>query len=83
MTSYVTLRGDGDTEGLRSRVVRSIGAATAGRLRAYDELPEEATGTIRWWVATAIALALLVGSAAFSPKNSLQSAARLAAPQCG
>jgi hypothetical protein len=80
LTSYVTLRGDRDTAGLRSRVVRSIGAATAGRLRSHDELPAEATGTLRWWIATAIALAVLVGYSAASPKNTLQSAARLAAP---
>ena len=80
LTSYVTLRGDRVTGGLRSRVVRSIGAATAGKLKAHDELPAEATGTLRWWIATAVTLALLVAYGAASPKNSLQSAARLAAP---
>lgn len=80
LTSYVTLRGDESTQGLRSRVVRSIGAAAAGRLRQNDELPQEATGTFRLWIATSIALAILVAYAVISPKNSLQSAARLAAP---
>ncbi len=80
LTSYVTLRGDREAGDLRSRVVKSIGATTAGRLRGHDALPQEATGTMRWWVATACALAVLVAYAAFSPKNTLQSAARLAAP---
>jgi hypothetical protein len=80
LTSYVTLRGDRDIAGLRSRVVRSIGAATAGRLRSHHELPIEATGTFHWWIATAVTLALLVAYGAASPKNALQSAARLAVP---
>lgn len=80
LTSYVTLRDDQRTPGLRSRVVRSIGAAAAGRLRAHDELPQEATGTLRLWIAAALALAMLVAYAVVSPKNSLQSAARLAVP---
>ncbi len=80
LTSYVTLRRDREAGDLRSRVVRSIGASTATRLREHDALPNEATGTLRWWVATAVALAMLVGYAALSPKNTLQSAARLAAP---
>ena len=80
LTSYVTLQADRDAGDLRSRVVRSIGASTASRLRGHDALPIEATGTLRWWVATASALAVLVAYAAFSPKNTLQSAARLAAP---
>ncbi len=80
LTSYVMLRDDQETPGLRSRVVRSIGASAAGRLRAHDELPQEATGTLRLWIATAIALAVLVAYAVVSPKNSLQSAARLAVP---
>lgn len=85
LTSYVTLRDEpmtaGDNEAkLRNRVVRSIGAATAGRLKNYDALPVEATGTMRWWVVTAVMLAILVAYAVVSPKNSLTSAARLVAP---
>ncbi|MEM8667168.1 MAG: circumsporozoite protein- membrane associated protein, partial [Planctomycetota bacterium] len=80
LTSYVTLREQPNGAGLRGRVVRSMGAATAGRLRTFDELPTEATGTLRWWVATAAAFAVLVAYAVISPKNSFQSAARLAAP---
>ena len=80
LTSYVTLRDDQEIPGLRSRVVRSIGAVAAGRLRNYDELPREATGTLGLWIATAVALAMLVAYAVVSPKNSLQSAARLAVP---
>ncbi len=80
LTSYVTLRRDREAGDLRSRVVRSIGASTASQLRKHDALPMEATGTLRWWVVTAVALAILVGYAALSPKDTLQSAARLAAP---
>jgi hypothetical protein len=80
LTSYVTLRDQPGSAGLRGRMVRSMGAATAGRLRSYDELPTEATGTLRWWIATAAGLAILVAYAVMSPKSSLQSATRLAAP---
>lgn len=80
LTSYVTLKGSTDTAGLGGRVVRSIGAATANKLKSHDALPAEATGTMRWWIATAIALAALVGYALASPKSSLRSAARLALP---
>ncbi len=80
LTSYVTLRDDRTKGSLRSRVVHSIGAQAAGRLRTHDQLPEEATGTLRWWIAASAALALLVAYAVISPKNSFQSAGRLLAP---
>ncbi len=80
LTSYVSLRGDRVGSTLRHRVVRSIGAASAGYLRTHDELPSEAAGSFRWWIGTAVALALLMAYAVVSPKNSFQSAARLAAP---
>ncbi len=80
LTSYLTLRNDLDTASLHGRVIRSMGSITAGRLKSYDELPLEATGTLRWWVATAAALALLVAYGVVSPKNTLQSASRLVAP---
>ena len=79
LTSYVTLR-DGELPGLSNTVVRSIGARAAHRLRLHESLPLEATGTLRWWIATAAILALLVVYAAWSPKNTFQSASRLAAP---
>ncbi len=80
LTSYVTLKQGADPAGLNGRVVRSIGATTAERLKSHNALPAEATGTMAWWIATAIALAVLVGYMIVSPKNSLQSAARLALP---
>ncbi|MGI9472407.1 MAG: circumsporozoite protein- membrane associated protein, partial [Rubripirellula sp.] len=80
LTSYVTLRGERNAGDLRSRVVRSIGSSTAGKLQRHDVLPDEATGTFRWWIATAVAFALLAGYMVASPKNSIRSAARLAAP---
>lgn len=80
LTSYVTLRDRRDQPGLRSRVVRSIGTHVAGRLRAHDALPIEATGTFKWWIGAAALLALIVGYTALSPKNTLASVARLVAP---
>ncbi|TWT54392.1 hypothetical protein Pla22_20390 [Rubripirellula amarantea] len=80
LTSYVTLRPHREDGGLSGRVVRSLGSSTAGYLQKRDELPLEATGTMRWWIATAIMLAGLLLYAALSPKDSLQSATRLLAP---
>ena len=80
LTSYVTLRTDRSAGDLRSRVVRSIGSSTAGKLQSHEALPAEATGTFRWWIATAVAFAMLAGYVVATPKNSLQTVARLAAP---
>ena len=80
LTSYVTLRRHRQDGGLSGRVVRSLGSSTANYLKTHDELPLEATGTMRWWVATAVMLAGLLAYAALSPKNSLQSVSRLLAP---
>ena len=83
LTSYVTLRHEASKSDLQTRVVQSMGSVTAGRLRSYDEVPEEAAGNFRWWITTSLAFALLLGYAVASPKNSLQSVARLAAPIAG
>lgn len=81
LTSYVTLRGDGGpVSGLRNVVVRSIGTQAAGHLTSYDRLPREATGTFPLWIASAVALAALVGYALLAPKDSFSSAGRLLAP---
>ena len=80
LTSYVTLRDEMEPGSLASRVVRSLGSQAASQLRAHDQVPTEAMGTFRWWIAAAIALALLAAYAVISPKNSAQSAARLFAP---
>ena len=80
LTSYVTLRDQREGTSLRSRVVRSIGVDAAGHLQAHDQLPAEATGTIRWWVAAIVGLAVLAAYTILSPKNSFRSMARLAAP---
>ncbi|TWU57073.1 hypothetical protein Poly51_29940 [Rubripirellula tenax] len=86
LTSYVMLSpkpGDSKSASppaLSDRVVRSIGVATASRLKKHDALPIEATGTLRWWVATAIMSLVIVVYAVVSPKNTLQSAARLVMP---
>ncbi|MDE0863768.1 MAG: circumsporozoite protein- membrane associated protein, partial [Rubripirellula sp.] len=80
LTSYVTLRSESNKTALQTRVVRSMGSVTAGRLRTYDEIPEEAAGNFRWWIATALVFALLLGYAVASPKNALHSVARLVAP---
>ncbi len=80
LTSYVTLQSDRTADGLASRVLRSIGSTAARQLRVHDQLPGEATGTLRWWIAAASAFALLASYAVLSPKNSFQSAGRLIAP---
>ncbi len=83
LTSYVTLSKDPQMVGLQGRVVRSIGASTASRLKSHNDLPAEAAGTMVWWIATAVALSTLIAYAVISPKNSLQSAGRLIAPLAG
>ncbi len=80
LTSYVTLRDQQDSPDLRGKVIRSVGAHAAHRLREHDALPSEATGTLQWWLVTASLLASIVLYSAFSPKNSLQSASRLMLP---
>ena len=80
LTSYITLKDATDQTGLPGRVVQSIGTSTAGYLKQHDELPLEATGNMRLWVSTAVALALIVFYAAASPKDSLQSVRRLITP---
>ncbi|MDB4664363.1 hypothetical protein OAE63_00005, partial [bacterium] len=83
LTSYVTLRQESRKSDLQTRVVRSMGSITAGRLKNYDEIPEEAVGNFRWWIATALAFAILLGYSVASPKNAWQSVQRLAAPMAG
>ncbi|PHQ32517.1 midas domain-containing protein [Rhodopirellula bahusiensis] len=86
LSSYVTLTAqnsasDSAAKGhLSKRVVQSIGATTAAKLRSIDALPEEATGLLRWWIATIALMSVLMIYAIASPKNALQSAARLMAP---
>ena len=69
LTSYVTLRQESRKSDLQTRVVRSMGSITAGRLKNYDEVPEEAVGNFRWWIATALAFAILLGYSVASPKK--------------
>jgi hypothetical protein len=86
LSSYVTLTAQDSANQpaskgqLSKRVVQSIGATTAAKLRSIDALPEEATGLLRWWIATIALMSVLVIYAIVSPKNALQSAARLMAP---
>ena len=80
LTSYVTLRQNNRKNDLHHRVVRSMGSITAGRLKHYDEIPEEAVGNFRWWIATAAAFAILLGYSVTSQKNAWRSVQRLAAP---
>ncbi|MFG0266913.1 MAG: circumsporozoite protein- membrane associated protein, partial [Rhodopirellula sp. JB055] len=86
LSSYVTLTAPDSANQsaskaqLSKRVVQSIGATTAAKLRSIDALPEEATGLLQWWIATIALLSVLVIYAIASPKNALQSAARLVAP---
>src|SRR5690606_36788436 len=81
LTSYVSLHGDAEALGPRRAIVRSIGARAAGQMKQHRlEDPSEATGTFSWWIAMAVALAVAIGYALLSPKNSLQSAQRLLLP---
>ncbi|EMI21435.1 circumsporozoite protein- membrane associated protein, partial [Rhodopirellula maiorica SM1] len=80
LTSYVTLREQSSSPSLSGKVIRSIGAHAASRLRTHDALPAEATGTLRWWIAAASLMAIFFIYAALSPKNSFQSASRLVMP---
>ncbi|WP_442507960.1 circumsporozoite protein- membrane associated protein [Novipirellula sp. SH528] len=80
LTSYVTLRDQSNSPSLNGKVIRSIGAHAASRLRTHDALPVEATGTLRWWIAAASLMAIFFLYAALSPKNSFQSASRLVMP---
>ena len=80
LTSYVTLRQNNRKNDLQDRVGRSMGSITAGRLKHFDEIPEEAVGNFRWWIATSAAFAILLGYSVTSQKNAWQSVQRLAAP---
>ncbi|MGB0758729.1 MAG: hypothetical protein ACPGPS_04320, partial [Rubripirellula sp.] len=80
LTSYVTLSQEARKSDLQTRVVRSMGSLAAGRLKNHDDLPEEAVGNFRWWIATAVAFAVLLGYSVASPKNAWRSVQRLAVP---
>ncbi|TWU34489.1 hypothetical protein [Novipirellula artificiosorum] len=80
LTSYVTLHHQQDDSALRGKVIRSVGAHAANRLRQHDALPTEATGTLTWWIATALMMGVIVVYAFVSPKSSVQSARRLFSP---
>ena len=80
LTSYVTLKQESPERGIRARVVRVIGARAAILLKSNDRLPDEATGTFRWWITAAAVFAILAAYCVASPKSSLASIKRLAAP---
>lgn len=80
LTSYVTLRDEQKTDGLQGRVVRSLGSSTATFLQSNNQLPSEATNTLKQWMATAAALSVLIAYIALSPKNTVQSVRRLVTP---
>lgn len=81
LSSYVSLRGDLATQGVRGAVVRSIGARAAGQIKQHRiDIPSEAAGTFTWWIVMAVMLAVVAAYALLSPKNTLQSAQRLLMP---
>ncbi len=81
LSSYVSLRGDLATQGVRGAVVRSIGARAAGQIKQHRiDIPSEAAGTFAWWIVMAVMLAVVAAYALLSPKNTLQSAQRLLMP---
>lgn len=81
LASYVSLRGDLETQGVRGAVVRSIGARAAGQIKQHRiDVPTEAAGTFTWWIVMAVMLAIVAAYSLLSPKNTLQSAQRLLMP---
>ncbi|MEM6470976.1 MAG: hypothetical protein AAF802_15565 [Planctomycetota bacterium] len=80
LTSYVTLKQAGAPKGIRAKVVHAIGTRAATLLKTFDHLPNEATGTFRWWIAAAATFAILVVYLVASPKSSVASWKRLAMP---
>lgn len=80
LTSYVTLKESDQQRGIRARVLRVIGVRAASILKANDRLPNEATGTFRWWIAAAAVFALLAAYCVASPKSSFASTIRLLNP---
>ncbi|MEM8913722.1 MAG: circumsporozoite protein-membrane associated protein, partial [Planctomycetota bacterium] len=88
LSSYVTLKATRRCEPpdsaissrLDDRVLSSIGASAANKLRHIDGLPAEANGLMPWWLATIGLVAALAIYSVVSPKNSFTSATRLLAP---
>ncbi len=83
LSSYVSLRQQrvNHPRGqLADRVVQSVGANAATKLKHIDAPPSEATGLISWWVTAIALLAVIAAYALASPKNSAQSVARLVRP---
>ncbi|MFG0288828.1 MAG: circumsporozoite protein-membrane associated protein [Rhodopirellula sp. JB044] len=83
LSSYVSLRQQRASHPrgqLAQRVVQSVGANAAAKLKHIDAPPSEATGLISWWVTAIALLAVLAIYALASPKNSAQSVARLVRP---
>ena len=81
LSSYISLRGDLELQGVRGAVVRSIGARAAGQIKQHRiDIPSEAAGTFTWWILMAVMLAVVAAYSLLSPKNTLQSAQRLLMP---
>ncbi|TWT66075.1 hypothetical protein CA85_29370 [Allorhodopirellula solitaria] len=83
LSSYVSLRRQREQHPrgqLAQRVVNSVGANVAAKLRHLDAPPREATGLMLWWAVTIALIAMLAIYALASPKNSIQSVARLVRP---
>jgi len=90
LTSYITLNSNSGSQleavgstsrnPLADRVLRSMGANAAGRLKSHDVLPSEATGTLRIWLVAAGVLAVLILYGSLTPKSPMASLGRLIAP---
>lgn len=81
LSSYVTLRETGNSDGVRAAVLRTIGARAAGEIkRQRVETPSEADSIVRWWMVLAASVVVVLGYMLFSPKSTLRSAQRLLLP---
>ena len=84
LSSFVALDRDEEAgEGpprLNQRMVQTLAAALAPRLRRVDPMPAEAAGLNRWWVALVAMLAMLAIYAVATPKSPIASTRRLLTP---
>ncbi|MEM9643819.1 MAG: hypothetical protein AAF989_02400 [Planctomycetota bacterium] len=80
LTTYVAMRDDANSQGLRGAIVRGVASTSAKRLREHDALPQEATGLLSAWGAVLLLFMTVVVYWAVVQKSSWQSTQRLLLP---